>query len=406
MEGIKKDLSMSWDELMEVFLEDNPEYSREIKRSIKYWKKFSNKEIWEVKRSDIYGKNSFREFLKEEIKSDNGKNRILFLMDKFYNYFIVREKCNNDNFSFINPFDYKFDKFKILIKYSTHREVIPKEVIDLMKVILIENDFSFGKKFRDDYLGNIWCPSTTVFLYTLLSIPIRGIQGLLLDSGLGDEFVYDFELKKMVKNLGGEKGRREGFIRMSHYSGLSNFEKECLWISTNKSMNQGYELNYFSEELFEVIKYQLDFLMKFKLGEKRSKVCVVGGVDKNYPKFYFLFRDICSGDGMNPVSKSKVYKLWKRLCREVENRIGFKMMDGGKCRYGLHNIRVSLISYALDSRVDLGIVSQGLAGHGGVGMTLYYYRSDKLRDKLKIIEGNSGLKIESLKLLGGSDESN
>lgn len=219
----------------------------------------------------------------------------------------------------------------------------------------------------------------------MLSIPIRGRQAQMLDSGLWDEFVYDFSSRTMIRNLNGVKKRKEGFIQNNYYNGWTSDKREFLWITTNKNMNCGYELNYVSEDLFKVIEKQIKYVSQFKIG--------------SHHKYSYLFYDQSRDSFM---SKSKILKVWKWLLSEV----GCVGADG-KCLYGLHNIRVSLISHWMDKGIDINVLNKNITAHHSLEMTLYYYRSDQMRNRLKSVESSCDQKllVSGLKLIGGSHES-
>lgn len=359
--------------VVENYLQEYPKYRQELMRSLKYFRNyFKEIEFLEVNRMNVYNLNEdcFRNYLMRVVKSDSGKNRILFQLSKFYNYLIMLKKSTDDNFDYINPFDYKFDKFKLNKINSTYREVIPVEVIMKMKDVIRDEVY----KVED--------PSVLILLYTLMSIPIRGKQAQLLESGLCDELLYDFKMKTMIKNIGGIRGRKEGFVQVRDYNGWG-LKKECLWITTNKNMNQGYELNYVSGDLLELVEYQVNFIM--------SKYGNDGVV--------YLFRDHESF-----ISRNKIIKVWNWLCKVVEAECGFKMFNGRRNLFGLHNLRVSLISHWLDQGIDLKIVSKNIVAHSSESMTLYYYRSDKIKSRLKEAEGCVPELMNGMKLLKGGLE--
>ena len=71
--------------------------------------------------------------------------------------------------------------------------------------ILIEDDFSFVKGLREDFIDGEYNPSRGVMMYMLLTFPLRSMQVRSLDSGLGDGEIYDFKNGDMIKGVGKRK---------------------------------------------------------------------------------------------------------------------------------------------------------------------------------------------------------
>ncbi|WP_414603236.1 VPA1269 family protein [Ralstonia pseudosolanacearum] len=90
-------------------------------------------------------------------------------------------------------------------------------------------------------------------MYTLFDTPIRSHQARWLDSGVFDEYVYDFTLKQDVLNPSplAVRGRREAVLRFQKNS-LSSTAWLGLWINTNKTAKYdidvvGYTIPYVSD---------------------------------------------------------------------------------------------------------------------------------------------------------------
>lgn len=348
--------------MIDQYIAEYPKSKNALNRGLKFLDDYFNGvDLWKVKREQIYNFNNdcFRNYLIQKVSSDHGKNRLLYELYHFYNYQIMIKKSTNSSFKFENPFDYKFDKFKLMKIHSTYREVIPLEIIEKMKKLLVD-------KINKEVNISVYS-----LLYVMLSIPIRGRQAQMLDSGLWDEYIYDFKDGVMIKNLNGVKKRKEGFIQSNYYNGWTSEKKEYLWITTNKNMNCGYELNYVSNEMLGVIQKQIDYVRRFEVG--------------NHHKYSYLFYD--SGRD-SFISRSSILKIWKWLLSEVG------CVDrNGKGLYGLHNIRVSLISHWMDMGLDVNVLSKNITAHHSLEMTLYYYRSDQMKNRLKSVESNCEQKL-------------
>ena len=117
--------------------------------------------------------------------------------------------------------------------------------------------------------------------------------------------------KRMVKNNHSlsEKGRSEGFVRKTGYEDFDG-EFYSLWITTNKTITDGYEIPYLSDEFYQVIKY--DFLEKYDptpIKINKGELQIISLVQK-YPMFYPLFRDLKSNNPKAPIAKKKIDALW------------------------------------------------------------------------------------------------
>lgn len=351
-------------------------------------------------------------FMKKEKVSDNLHNIAISALYKFFDYLRSKGKLS------INPIfpkeDYKSDYNKRK-KHGTHRKSINEEIILEAKKIISENNFEFARngtinmrvpeafnhktKTMDK---NVWCPSIAIALYTLLEIPIRGLQCQLLDSGEGDEFRYSFKEKRMVKNTHplSERGRTEGFVRKSGYESFDG-EFYSLWITTNKSISDGYEIPYLSEEFYKVMATQYEFLETYDpnpIKVNKGEIMVVSMMTK-YPMFFPLFRDLSSRKKMVP-NKKKIELFWGQVCLELEKRYEAKGIQlsltqkkhhGIASKYDIHSLRVTGITNLLDKGVPLNLVSKYFAGHQSFAMTLWYNspHPQKLREHLEKAKTNA-----------------
>ncbi|MBF4296983.1 hypothetical protein EAY24_27455, partial [Vibrio anguillarum] len=143
--------------------------------------------------------------------------------------------------------------------------------------LIIEDDYAFPKKAfsfsyvhltnheTGEYEHNVFCPSVANLLYFMLWIPIRKIQAQLLDSGEGDDFIYDFDLEKFVKNenkIGNEK-RQEGLLQTLPSGVLGITDVLGLHITTNKTSDDGYDIPWVCDELLASLKNQYQWLRKY-----------------------------------------------------------------------------------------------------------------------------------------------
>ncbi len=337
-------------------------------------------------------------------------NRHLTMYRQFFDFCHDTLYKNPDNreslSSFVNPVDTKWDRFAEASSSGTKRTPIESRIMNEIRNLIIEDDYAFPKKAfsfayvhltnheTGEYEHNVFCPSVANLLYFMLWIPTRKIQAQLLDSGEGDDLIYDFDKKQLVKNknkLGNEK-RQEGLLQTLPSGVLGITDVLGLHITTNKTSDDGYDIPWVCDELLASLKNQYQWLRKYSPYPERRGKDSLGkllteesiATDKT---FYCLFRDPSqqrSDDQSKPVATHIIKKAWGLLCSEAEKRINEKLPDThrkisltkegapNESRYDIHTLRVSGITDLLDKGVPLGIVQQFVAGHKTYVMTLHY----------------------------------
>lgn len=316
---------------------------------------------------------------------------------------------------FVNPVDIRFDKFAQKYRAGTNRKAIAADIMEEMRKILVEDDYAWPKQIESDWahlvnadtneLENVWCPSAALCLYTLLSLPLRSVQARLLDSGEGDAEIFDFSTGRMIANprqlpVDGkvEGSRREGFVQVMPSGLPADPDLVGMWISVNKTSEEGYAIPWISEDLLTHLQYQRDWIFKYTRNPMMYGVDDAQGhrdtpeeIVANESKFYCLFRDPSASVKVSdslPVSKQKLRKIWGYLCLEAQDRINARASDDFRrvkltrdkldsnghpvSIYDLHTLRVSGITDLLDRGVPLNIVSEYVAGHATYIMTLWY----------------------------------
>lgn len=365
---------------------------------------------------------TYRNYLRQNAPSAGTANRNLTLLSQFFDLTIEQLRAQHggapeDTPAFQNPVDTRFDRFAENYKAGTKRKAIAAEVMAMMRNILVEDDFAWPKAISgkgdaahlvDSTTGKleyVWCPSATILLYTLLSVPLRGLQARLLDSGEGDAEIYDFGLGRMVPNptqlfVDGrcDSRRREGVLQVMASGMLGVSDIVGLWITTNKTSDTGYAVPWVNEELLKYLRYQRDWVMRYAHHPKMHGISEAQG-HRNTPdewqeretKFYCLFRDPTVervAEPSLPVSKQKLLKLWGQLCLETQKRINAVAKNQSEritlitpstennryptALFDLHTLRVSGITDLLDRGVPLNIVAEYVAGHATYIMTLWY----------------------------------
>ena len=362
---------------------------------------------------------TFRNWLRQrqDLSPDSRNNR-LNQVSQFFDYIAqlssMAEVAGRVT-RFINPVDMRFDRFSVNYRAGTTRKAIASHVIEVMREILVENDYAWPRKmFKSDWahltnsatgaIEYVWVPSATLLLYTLLSVPLRGIQARMLDSGEGDAEIYDFQSGRMIPNLNQlpVKGRlnprrQEGLFQVTPSGMLGVSDIVGLWISTNKTSDDGYLIPWVSTDLMAHLRYQREWILKYAPHPKTHCISEAQG-HRNTPnewketerQYYCLFRDPAVARTVAqslPVSKQKLYKLWGQLCSEAQKRLNAQSEQGNritlvepgtekgkhpKARYDIHTLRVSGITDLLDRGVPLNIVSEYVAGHATYIMTLWY----------------------------------
>lgn len=316
---------------------------------------------------------------------------------------------------FANPVDARLDKYAVTYRAGTSRKAIGADILELLRTILVEDDYAWSKQWVYDWthlvnsdtkaLERVWCPSAAICLYLMLSVPLRGSQARMLDSGEGDAELFDFESRRMVSNPNQlptpdrlDPKRKEGFLQVMASGLTSEPDLVGLWICVNKTSDIGYAIPWVSEELLTHLRYQRDWVLKYTQHPNMHAMEDAQG-HRNSPtewvarqkRFYCLFRDPSAErlhDNSLPVSKQKLLRLWGRLCLEAQNRINaqatgdmqrIRLVKPGteddkypSALHDLHTLRVSGITDLLDRGVPLNIVSEYIAGHATYVMTLWY----------------------------------
>lgn len=362
----------------------------------------------------------YRNFLRKKYSSPDSCNNKLGELGQFFSFVQDRLRIEHrgepkDAPWFPNPVDIRLDKFAAPYRAGTMRKAIGADIMEEMRNILVVDDYAWSKQWDGDWthlvndetkaLEYVWCPSAAICLYVLLSLPLRGLQARMLDSGEGDAEIFDFDKKAMVPNRNQlpvndrlDARRKEGFLQVMASGLASDPELVGMWICVNKTSDTGYPIPWVSEELLEHLRYQRDWIFRYAHHPKTQAIEDAQG-HRNTPKewvdrqqrFYCLFRDPSAErmhDNSLPVSKQKLLRLWGRLCLETQTRMNARasnevhrvqLVKPGteeqlypSAIHDLHTLRVSGITDLLDRGVPLNIVSEYIAGHATYIMTLWY----------------------------------
>ncbi len=287
---------------------------------------------------------------------------------------------------------------------------VPVRVLNLCRTILTENNYEWPRAQKDDHLlitrpdgttGLEWCPVRAIAMLVLFSLPIRGVSVRRLDSGEGDELIFDPGTLGWRKNSlpTAELGRSVGVIQRVLEMGEDGKPLGGFFINSNKTRNAkaklvssrgpnksarafGYTIPWSNEELFCHLAYCRDWQVgNNPLMEPRGldtvadhSMRVTKTVTKNLPGFYFLFRDPSAGN--EPISSFKLNQMFDQVLTEASRRISEE--EGLEISFNdlftLHSLRVGGITAFMKAGVPLSVLTELIAGHATVMMNLYYQR--------------------------------
>lgn len=338
-----------------------------------------------------------------------------------------------DSFLTSNPISEIDCTWKIDKSYRTHRKSMKQNFIDIAKEIILSPDengnptFEWvrnhnlskydwielpGKTLHDWKWREVknervlyWQPSRAILMYLMLVVPLRTFQARWMDSGIADEYYWEKGSYKKNKRKFAKKGRKLGVIQPLVDQFLGSENEPGIYVSTNKTQIwnpedfTGYVIPWPDMHLYDTLEIQRDWIDLVSELTHTEEVSL-DSVDLNVqpkiidllPKFYPLFRDLSSAAGNNlPISKSKIYRLWAALCKELEDRcktnninVQFvKDADKNKDKdyipiFDLHSLRVTGITNLSLRGVPFNIISKHIAGHASIAMTLHYEKQDPI----------------------------
>ena len=286
---------------------------------------------------------------------------------------------------------------------KTEKNALPARLLAYLRNIIVEDDFAWPRSLAEDRLRNDWCPVRAIAVYLLLTVPLRTIQVRQLDSGEGDEYHIDVTTGEEIPNSRGEKGRQFGVLRRI-YDTRSSEIFIGLYINTNKTSapsrrgrNSGYEIPWENKELNSLIRMLVDWQVQQNPvgGPRHVNECIdrtlhcSDAIADVVPPRYFLFRDPCTSDPAEPVSRVRLESFYLALLAECERRMAlqgepitlikkWKKLKASKkplsAIVSLHSLRVSGITAFAEAGVPLQILTEVLAGHSTVLMNLYYQK--------------------------------
>jgi hypothetical protein len=366
---------------------------------------------------------SFQELTRNVTESQSGQ--VLRHIARFFDWVITTYGSNEDGLplrEYANPVDTEDLPAYSRSKGQTDRAAMPLRFLRMIREIIEGDDFAWPKTLGADYLEHldhetgrrtrIWSPVRAEFFLLRLMLPIRSLQARLLDSGEGDFEIWTSD-RGWVRNDGRhapekKNDRRDtGFIRRiwDHHSGRAF---NGLFITTNKTQDReelftesGYEIPWENADVLQLFGRMRDWQFKYNpcvrplsRGELKSdkKLVVSADVAERLDKLHFLFRDAADSDfPQEPPTEGRLHSFWRQLLQELERRLhegNQRNSDGTKIElvtyresgypkstiFDMHSLRVSGLTAFINAGVPIHILSEFVAGHATILMTLYYHK--------------------------------
>lgn len=374
---------------------------------------------------------TFSEYLRKLDVKHKRRQDAFSRLRQFFDWYIDSVPIDDcGRAGFINPF-FSTDSFGggRDAPGQTSRDALPSYILNEMKSVITEDDFAFSRKnspyvtvfdSQEGAMVNTWFPALPICLYLMLEAPIRAHQARWLDSGLLDERLFDISAgtERLNDSKTAIRGRREGALRLQGDVILSE-KWLSLWINTNKtaiydSGDVGYSIPYVSDEATTLISKMIDWQRRympalvapvsyFRFDEHIAERTRLKGTG---PQIAPLFRDPTSKNNNEPVSYARLGRFYTAVLEETQDRIRLKYgksvtlvkkMPDGKTRWAvdLHTLRVSGITAMIESGVPLEVVSQFVAGHATLVMTLHYLKFSPKKLRQFLFEAHERMKNDT-----------
>jgi len=354
-------------------------------------------------------KNTYFEYVKNLNITDRHKNNYMLVVDDFINF--IREEYLNRLPVLLTENDRFFRERKNSL---TTRKRVPSSIINKAKEILLRNDYEFCKEYQYKHLlnwklldengdKNYW-NGFTVVMYILLTYPIRNKQARWLDSGELDEYIIDFEKMEYITNPNPNsiKGRKEGCLQIEedYFTGKKFY---VFHLNTNKT-GKPYTIPYVPNEILKMLKEQIEWNRKYgfhfpkpiKAYEREKDRIEENLLEDSVP--LTAYPTLKQRKRIGVIKDSMLMKFYHYLMKEVEKEIyeetGEKIVltyetdnyrKQHKNVFDIHSLRVSGITNLIEAGVPVEVVSQFVAGHSSVVMTLYYNKNS-MEEINKIID--------------------
>ncbi len=370
---------------------------------------------------------SFAQYLESEMaQATDTTAQILAKVSRFFAWVLETEATDEDGVlarEYRNPLPPDHLPTHGANRGQTHRHAIPLQFIRMMREIIEQDDFAWPRTLEGDYmewynpetalLEHIWVPVRANTFSLRLRLPLRELQVRLLDSGEGDELVYRPEAGGWIANTGkwtpaqGARHKPRGFVRRILDYDLGK-TLNGLYITTNKTQDHntlfvdtGYEIPWENPEIIDIFCRLRDWQERYnpsltplsRADVRDPRLLASRDVASRLDKLHFLFRDPTNHAApMEPVTQGRLRTFWLQLMHELERRLeanGITNDDGSKIElvtsrddYGApqgtsfdpHSLRVTGLTALATAGVPIRILSEFVAGHATILMTLYYQR--------------------------------
>ncbi|MGY3040822.1 hypothetical protein ACVWWQ_002453 [Rhodanobacter sp. TND4EL1] len=306
-------------------------------------------------------------------------------------------------------------------KGETHRDAIPKWLLDRIIVELTRNDYEWARNWGSSHSvgGDMfpqidpstgltiwtWSPIRAFALHAKLLHPMRGFQVRMLDSGEADDLIYDLKHNALLPNVNkvrSSSGSRaqKGVLQISgdRSTGISY---PCLFINTNKTADiwrdpddRGFVSPYAPDNLLALLCKVRDWQTTFNPIEEATKWIDVKEhfLSRTESQLRgmetcFLFRDAAGRNTAHPLTDGRLNNMWAALLYRVQCEVNEELALSGaetiqlvaydprhgpvQPRYDLHTIRVTLITSLLENGAPIEILGK-IVGHKSIVMTAYY----------------------------------
>ena len=297
-------------------------------------------------------------------------------------------------------------------KPSSARAYFPERYAPLAKEVLDEGEEGWPGRIglfnvtvlHKGKTREIYCPVIPTLIRSAFDLPLRISQFLRLDSGEGDLKRFNAETMRWESNslpTAGFWKRTTGEIKTRGYA----FEFEGtdpkitgFNINSNKT-GKPYQISWQHEalhrRLFRLAEWQIKYnplensltpQEYYKATDDRLQASVA-----SLPDIFPLFGQVpwdLLGKARVPPSWNQIQTAWGRVMQEVQRRWNLanpddlvelvKIGPNGQIRaiHGIHGLRARGISDLYAAGVPLEILSEIVAGHATVAMTIYYLDRD------------------------------
>lgn len=385
-------------------------------------------------RRDFRPQQTFPDFLASNTEREQNQISVGLRLIARYFDLVLKSTASDENGEvargFRNPIDIEDIPQQQTPKGKTHRASIPLRYIRHMKEIIegpyIDGNptFEWPKTLKLDYLTwidpatgcrhRIWSPVRANFFLSRFLIPLRGLQTRLLDSGESDFEEYRPSQGGWVGNVGRlapvnkDAKRSNGLIRKI-WDNETGRSFNGLFITTNKTadridmfLNSGYEIPWENKDIIDIFCRTRDWQEKYnpcvrpltRSDLKSDRAMMVSeDVAERLDELCFLFRDAADPRyPQEPITEGRMAHFWNHLVCELERRLeqgNERNRDGTAIRlvqtwsetgqplaaiFDMHALRVTGLTALIEAGVPIHILSEFVAGHATILMTLYYYK--------------------------------